>query len=292
MIIRLIQRFCSVCLCSQNPCVATQTLYLDVLVSVVQHICEQEKFDGITEQDQLKLVQEVESNPKEPSLLPNDFITRARLLLLLTRCVDESKRRFSMNVIYCKCLEVCNQAVRLFALEHINIKELRLPVSDFETICPIVVSLLRDETSEDVLAQVGCVCMLLLCSSSYCTQLPVSVINYLHFSQTYTFLASAVETIGSKCLRYRDSGSEGDHMQVSTFCELTKLSSALFAYIICTYCGIVHADLEIINTPLVPCNEKFSGAHLGFSAAQPSGAKPGFSMALSGFCMARPSTTI
>ena len=159
MIIRLIRRLWSIRLCSQNPCVATRTLYLDVLVSVVRHICEQKKFDGITEQDQLKLVQEAESNPKDPTLLPNVFIARTRLLLLLTRCVDESKRRFSVNDIYCKCLEFRNQAVQLFALEHINTKEPQLPVSDFEAICPIVVSLLRDETSEDVLAQVRKLCV-------------------------------------------------------------------------------------------------------------------------------------
>ena len=156
MIIRLIRRLWSIRLCSQNPCVATRTLYLDVLVSVVRHICEQKKF---AEQDQLKLVQEAESNPKDPTLSPNVFIARPQLLLLLTRCIDESKRRFSVNDIYCKCLELRNQAVRLFALEHINMKEPQLPVNDFEAICPIVVSLLRDETSEDVLAQVRKLCV-------------------------------------------------------------------------------------------------------------------------------------
>lgn len=128
-------------------------------MGVVRHLCEQKTFDGITEQDQLKLVQEAESDPKEPTLSPNLFIARARLLLLLTWCIDESKRRFSVNSIYSKCLQLRNQAVRLFALEHLNRKELQLSVSDVEAICPIVVSLLRDETSEDVLAQVSCVCM-------------------------------------------------------------------------------------------------------------------------------------
>ena len=72
-----------------------------------------------------------------------------------------------MNDVYCKCLGLRNQAIRLFALEHINTKE--SAASNIEAICPIIVKLLWNETSENVLAQVSCVHMLLFhCIASYC----------------------------------------------------------------------------------------------------------------------------